>query len=52
MTDEPLTPTPAQALLAYHASVQQVHEALTARDEAWAAYQRARDEQERQLPQR
>jgi len=50
MTEEPLTP--AQALLAYHQAAEKVCEAMRLRDEAWAAYERARAEQARLLPQR
>lgn len=49
MTEDPITP--ATALLAYHLAVQQVCEAMAARDEAWATYERARDERSQQLPQ-
>ncbi len=48
MTTEPLTP--ALALLAYHVACEKVAEAMRIRDEAWAAYQRARDEALRPLP--
>lgn len=50
MTEEPITP--AQALLAYHEAADKVCEVMRLRDEAWAAYERARDEQSRLLPQR
>ena len=48
MTTEPITP--AQALLAYHEAIAKVAEAVRIRDEAWAAYQQARDEALRPLP--